>query len=167
MFAVTMLSAIAVQVAQPEPARSETERLVAVPAAPQGNSASDSVDSTANAPSLSPRFYSAADFRGDCAMPARIEACLAFGAAVRDTSLAYQRWQGFREFCIPPETSQSELRDATLHYLNIHPREADALAASVVVLALRDAFPCETPGKKPSSASEKGADRTDQSGPTG
>lgn len=81
-----------------------------------------------------------------------VTACFTFIAAVVDTSRAYQQWLNFREFCLPANVSQGELRRAALRYIDVHRHEGDAQAASVVVLALKDAYPCAVSITRPSIA---------------
>jgi hypothetical protein len=94
------------------------------------------------AATATPDYYSADQFKQDCSDIGRIDGCFAFVSAVSDTSRAYQQWMNFREYCLPAGVMRGDLRDATLRYLDLHPREGDALAASVVILALKDRYPC-------------------------
>lgn len=96
-----------------------------------------------------PGYYSADQFKRDCSDISRVDVCFAFVSAVSDTSRSYQQWMNFREFCLPAGMARGELRDATLHYLDLHQRDGDALAASIVVLALKDRYPCAAPEQAP------------------
>lgn len=80
--------------------------------------------------------------------------CFAYVAAVYDTVRSYQIWLGMREFCVPADTPQSELRRAFLDYLQQNPDDRDAQAASVIVMALRQRYPCpaEAPAPAPSQS---------------
>ncbi|TIX51247.1 Rap1a/Tai family immunity protein [Alteraurantiacibacter aquimixticola] len=68
--------------------------------------------------------------------------CFAFMAAVRDTARAYEIWINQREFCMPAGTAQSEIRDIFLAKIESEPSAREGQAASVVLVALKEAFPC-------------------------
>lgn len=68
--------------------------------------------------------------------------CLAFIAGVRDTAKAYEIWTKQREFCMPSTASQSELRDVFLREAGNDLAVRSGQAASVVLLALKKAYPC-------------------------
>jgi len=109
-------------------------------------------------PAPAKTFFSAQALRAQCELAdaQAVTACFAFVGAVYDTSRAYQQWMNFREFCIPADVTKGELRLAMLQYLNLHPRESDAQAASVVVLALKDRYACPvsvTPPAQPTPQS--------------
>lgn len=80
--------------------------------------------------------------------------CFAYVAAVYDTVRSYQIWLGMREFCVPADTPQSELRRAFLDHLQQNPDDREAQAASVIVMALRQRYPCpaEAPAPAPSQS---------------
>lgn len=88
-------------------------------------------------------FYSAGDLKRDCTAPSGIETCFAYLGAVRDTSDAYQQWMSFHEYC-PPQAglSKADLRDAIMRYLDLHTGNGDAQAASIIILALKERYPC-------------------------
>lgn len=71
--------------------------------------------------------------------------CYAYIAAVADSARAYQTWIGSREPCLPRTLRQSELVDLFEEYLVAHPALSDAQAASVIVPALVEAYPCAAP----------------------
>ena len=68
--------------------------------------------------------------------------CFAYIAAVTDTARAYEIWLNAKEFCLPANISQSETRRAFITYLNVYPAQASGQAASVVVNALKQTYPC-------------------------
>lgn len=68
--------------------------------------------------------------------------CFAFIAGVHDTVQAYELWLNQREFCIPAGTPQADLRRVFLAYLVAHPVNRSGEAASVVVVALKETYPC-------------------------
>ena len=45
-------------------------------------------------------------------------------------------------FKIPPNVDTQELVDATVRFLQVHPKERVEAAASIMLQALREAFPC-------------------------
>ena len=68
--------------------------------------------------------------------------CFAYIAAVTDTARAYEIWLGTREFCLPRGASQSEIRRAFMTYVSAYPAQASGQAASVVINALKQTYPC-------------------------
>lgn len=71
--------------------------------------------------------------------------CFAYITGVHDTVRSYETWLRFREFCPPFTGAQADMRRAFLTYLTAHPDAASGEAASVVVLAFKDQFPCSEP----------------------
>lgn len=80
--------------------------------------------------------------------------CFAYVAAVHDTVRSYEKWLNVTEFCAPGITPQAEIRAAFTSYMQAHPAARDAEAASVVVVALKQHFPC-APAPAPSPAPTK------------
>lgn len=83
--------------------------------------------------------------------------CFSYIAAVRDTIRAYEIWLNQREFCEVGRLSQGELRQAFLAYLSAYPSNRSGQAASVIVVALKQTYPCAeptppTPAPAPSQA---------------
>ncbi len=74
--------------------------------------------------------------------PASSSYCFAYIAAVTDTARAYEIWLEAKEFCLPARVSQAETRRAFLTYLNVYPQQKSGQAASVVVNALKQTYPC-------------------------
>jgi hypothetical protein len=71
-----------------------------------------------------------------------ISYCFAYIAAVTDAARAYEIWLSAREFCLPAGASQSEVRRAFMTYLSAYPNDASGQAASVVINALKQTYPC-------------------------
>ncbi len=71
-----------------------------------------------------------------------ISYCFAYVAAVTDTARAYEIWLNAKEFCLPAQASQSLARRAFLTYLDAYPAQASGQAASVVINALKQTYPC-------------------------
>lgn len=72
-------------------------------------------------------------------------ACLAYITGVHDSVRAYEEWGSLREVCSPGKTRPMDLRNTVVDYLT---RNADYLtgqAASVIILALREKYPCSLP----------------------
>ena len=92
-------------------------------------------------------FVSAGTLRDRCqaTSPGQVSYCFAYITGVHDSVRAYETWLRFREFCPPYTGSQADLRRAFLSYLKDHPASESGEAASVVVLALKDGFPCVDP----------------------
>ncbi len=74
--------------------------------------------------------------------PASSSYCFAYIAAVTDTARAYEIWLEAKEFCLPARVSQAETRRAFLTYLDVYPQQKSGQAASVVVNALKQTYPC-------------------------
>lgn len=68
--------------------------------------------------------------------------CFAFITGVHDTAQAYELWLSQREFCPPKGTAQADLRRAFMTYLTAYPQNRAGEAASVVVVALKETYPC-------------------------
>jgi hypothetical protein len=73
---------------------------------------------------------------------AGISYCFAYITGIHDAMRAYEAWLNLREFCVPPTTPQADLKRHFLAYLTAHPETRTGQAASVVVVALREAYPC-------------------------
>lgn len=74
--------------------------------------------------------------------PSSSSYCFAYIAAVTDTARAYEIWLEAKEFCLPARVSQAETRRAFLTYLDVYPQQKSGQAASVVVNALKQTYPC-------------------------
>lgn len=74
--------------------------------------------------------------------PADTSYCFAFITGVHDAARAYELWLGEREFCIPATVAQSDLRRAFLTYVAAYPQNRSGEAASVVIVALKETYPC-------------------------
>lgn len=70
--------------------------------------------------------------------------CFAYIAAVADSARAYQAWLGTDGMCLPNRTSQSTLVDVFGAYLTANPSLTRSQAASVIVTALQERFPCRS-----------------------
>ena len=68
--------------------------------------------------------------------------CFAYIAAVYDRVRAYETWLSIREFCIPADTPQGELRDVVVAHIEAHPNDRLGQGASVVIRALKEHYPC-------------------------
>lgn len=113
------------------------------------------------APEASPQgaigYLTAGELADRCAMTdaAGVSYCFAYIAAVHDTMRAYELWLGQREFCVPAGTSQSDLRRAFVTYLSAYPAGRAGQAASVVVVSLKESFPCPRPQPQPQPQPEE------------
>lgn len=70
--------------------------------------------------------------------------CFAYVAAVADSARAYQAWLGTDSMCLPGRTSQGTLVDVFDAYVAANPSLTHSQAASVIVTALQERFPCRT-----------------------
>lgn len=89
-------------------------------------------------------YLSAGELAIRCAdsSPSSSSYCFAFITGVHDTAQAYELWLNQREFCPPVGTVQADLRRAFLTYLSAYPQSRTGVAASVVVVALKETYPC-------------------------
>lgn len=87
---------------------------------------------------------------------ADISYCFAYIAAVHDAMRAYEVWLGLREFCAPPAVPQSDLRRAFLTYLSAYPSNRSGQAASVIVVALKETYPCRAAPASPQPGLQNG-----------
>jgi hypothetical protein len=89
-------------------------------------------------------YLSAGDLATRCKdnSPAAASYCFAYITGVHDSVRAYETWLKLREFCIPYNTSQSELRRAFTVYVDANPGDRAGSAASVVVVSLKKAYAC-------------------------
>lgn len=69
--------------------------------------------------------------------------CFAFIAGVNDTAKAYEAWLNMQEYCLPIATPQGDLRRVFVEYLKANPGNRSGEAASVVIVALKERYPCE------------------------
>ena len=74
--------------------------------------------------------------------PAGVSYCFAYLAGVYDAARAYEIWLNQREFCVPEGTPQSDLRRAFLTYVSVYPSNRGGLASSVVIVSLKETYPC-------------------------
>lgn len=79
--------------------------------------------------------------------PPSISYCYAYITGIHDAARAYEIWLNQREFCVPAAVSQADLRRSFLGYLLAYPDRRTGQAASVVVVALKDSYPCAGPVK--------------------
>jgi len=78
------------------------------------------------------------------------DSCLAYVVGAVDAYVATQWVSGARlPFCIPAGVTNEQLTQASVRYLRFHPERIDANAATLVVLALRDTYPCQAPAPPP------------------
>jgi len=72
------------------------------------------------------------------------DACVAYVVGAVDAYAATQWVNGARlPFCLPAGVTNEQLTQASLRSIRQHPERIDANAATLVVLALRDAYPCQ------------------------
>lgn len=85
--------------------------------------------------------------------PSSVSYCFAYLAAVTDSARAYEIWLGSREFCLPAGLAQSEIRRAFLSYVSAYPAQTGGQAASVIINALKQTYPCYDQASKPAPRS--------------
>ena len=88
------------------------------------------------------------------ASPASTSYCFAYIAGVSDAMRAYEIWLNAREFCPPAGQSQSDLRRAFVGFVSAYPSNRTGQAASVVVVSLKQTFPCPPEPLPPPLATE-------------
>lgn len=89
-------------------------------------------------------YFTASELAEQCGdpSPAKAAYCFAYIASVHDTVRAYEQWLNLREFCAPADTSQSDLRRAFVAHVAARPADGAGQAASVVVVAFKQRYPC-------------------------
>ncbi|MEP9404018.1 Rap1a/Tai family immunity protein [Sphingomonas silueang] len=75
-------------------------------------------------------------------VPASASYCFAYLTGVYDTVKAYEAWLNAKEFCTALRPPQGDLRRIFLDHLEKNPAYRSGEASSVVVVALRQRFPC-------------------------
>lgn len=101
--------------------------------------------STAEPPagaSGAPSYLKARDLLARCTKIEGWDYCYGYIASVYDTVRAYEAWLKINEMCVPRGTSQQELVDTVVRYLQAHPEEQDSQAASVAVVAIQLRYRC-------------------------
>jgi hypothetical protein len=89
-------------------------------------------------------FVTAGELADRCreSASASVTFCFSYIAAVRDTMRAYEIWLNQREFCEAGQLSQGDLRQAFVTFVNAYPSHRTGQAASVIVVALKQTYPC-------------------------
>jgi hypothetical protein len=75
--------------------------------------------------------------------------CFAYLAATADAARSYRVWLGSGDPCLPANLTLGSLTDIFEAYLVANPSLTSAQAASVMVAALQEAFPCPAPTPTP------------------
>lgn len=83
--------------------------------------------------------------------------CVGYLVGLSDADSTFAFWETqSSHFCVPEGATASRLRSVTLRYLEAHSKELNLVAASLVLRALREAWPCSD--EQPTApASEHGA----------
>ncbi len=102
-------------------------------------------------------FISATNLAERCESSAAslVSYCFAYITGVHDTVRAYETWLRIREFCPPVTSSQADMRRAFLSYLKANPTSGAGEAASVIVLAFKEQFTCDTHRPEPERPASK------------
>lgn len=87
-------------------------------------------------------YFTAGNLADRCASSDGISYCFAYIAAVHDTMRAYEVWLDQKEFCPPAALAQGDLRRSFLTYMSAYPGNRSGQAASVIVVALKQTYPC-------------------------
>ena len=103
-----------------------------------------SIALAAAAPGAGVGFLSGGELMARCNedTPYGASFCFAYIAGVHDAIRAYEEWLSIREFCIPRDTPQSDLRQAFVDRILANPDDRVAQAASVVTAALKARYAC-------------------------
>lgn len=109
-----------------------------------GTSAGAQDDPTQNQNDAVGGFQSAGDLLRKCRENSSFgrSYCFAYLAATADAARSYRVWLGSGDPCLPATLSLGRLADVFDAYLVANPSLTDAQAASVMVAALQEAFPC-------------------------
>ncbi len=87
-------------------------------------------------------YFTAGNLADRCASADGISYCFAYIAAVHDTMRAYEVWLDQKEFCPPATLAQGDLRRSFQTYMSAYPGNRSGQAASVIVVALKQTYPC-------------------------
>lgn len=89
-------------------------------------------------------FMTAGTLADRCTEPSAYSTsyCFAYLAGIHDSMRAYEVWLGQSEFCAPSQVAQKDLRDVFVAFVTANPRYRTAQGASVAVVALKEAYPC-------------------------
>ena len=93
-----------------------------------------------------PSYLKAKDLLARCSRAEGWDYCYGYVVSVYDTVRAHEAWLKVKEMCVPRGTTQGELVDTVVRYLQAHPDEQDSQAASVAVVALQQRFLCGDKG---------------------
>ncbi|WP_157799360.1 Rap1a/Tai family immunity protein [Qipengyuania seohaensis] len=90
-------------------------------------------------------FQTAGDLLAKCTSTSSFAKsyCFAYIAGVADAARSYKVWLELGEPCVPAGSSQGQLVDVFTEYMTEHPQASSSQAASVVITALHQRFPCE------------------------
>lgn len=81
--------------------------------------------------------------------------CFAYLAATADAARSYKVWLGSGDPCLPPNLTLGQLADVFEAHLVANPSLTSAQAASVVVSALQEAFPCPAATLPPTTSNTR------------
>jgi hypothetical protein len=68
--------------------------------------------------------------------------CAGYVSGVSDTLTAMQSVSGREAYCPTVDVTRAQVRDVAIKYLAAHPEKRHYAAASLVMMALTEAFPC-------------------------
>ena len=73
-------------------------------------------------------------------------ACMSYVVGVADMldAMSQRKLDSFKPFCTPDETTSGQLHRVVVKHLKAHPELAHAPALFLVIVALREAFPCQS-----------------------
>ena len=72
------------------------------------------------------------------------DVCVGYLQAVEDTYNSAAEWKGFEsDICAPISVTGGQLIKVWVKYANEHPEKLHLSASDLVLLAYRDAFPCD------------------------
>jgi hypothetical protein len=72
--------------------------------------------------------------------------CIGYIAGVADALISVQGAQRIHWFCIDPDASLGQIRDAVRRWLGEHPEKRKLTGASVLLSVLKEDFPCRPIG---------------------
>ena len=76
--------------------------------------------------------------------PFDVGICIGYLMSVGDTYTTAAAWEGFEPYiCMPDTVTAGQLQKIWIKYANEYPEELHFSASSLVLLAYRQAFPCD------------------------
>ena len=112
-------------------------------------------------------FTHGSDVIARCTGSSPQEGAFCFGmiTGVFESVRAYETWLNIRELCVPASATLTDMRDVVVARIRAHPDDRLGQGASVIVLALKEKWPCAAAANAPATKASDPAQRTDPARP--